>query len=295
MTTYLNLYWPQGNDMRINIVCTDKGWIYSKFIEMFRKYSKHEIMLNKNDVPHQVVHYLPYYELTKKPTVKSTAWMSHQENRKDLHNKFVSVARMVDVPISQSKKYTEILKFTYGIGSVKQVITGVDLKTFKQRSNERPENEKLVVGYIGRQYSSSNRKNPLLLNKIGKLPFVELRVTGGNIEESKIPEFYAGLDIVVSPATIEGGPMAIQEAMAVGTPVMCFEGVGFAEEFHTGLIKIPFGQVDEFAHRLEVIWKTKSYMHFREAGVMNQMREQVKYQDWDNFVRKHDRIWESLV
>jgi glycosyltransferase involved in cell wall biosynthesis len=225
-----------------------------------------------------------------------TSWQSHQESKDPLRSKFVAAARAVDIPISHSKKYLDILKNEYGIGKTVQIIPGVDFELFKIRGTERPKNDKLVVGYVGRQYSSSSRKNPALLKKIGELPFVDLRITGGKVADKNIPEFYAGLDIVVSPATIEGGPMSIQEALAVGTPVMCFGDVGVAQEFNVGVIKVSKNdQNNTFLSRLEVLWKTKSYEQYRHAGIMHQMRNQVLSQTWKRFVLRHDMVWKSLV
>ena len=279
--------------MRINIVCTDEGWIYSKFVDMFRKYSKHSIELNGSG-KFDVNHYIPYYEVPKKPLRPCTAWFSHMETRKDLRNKFVSAAKIVDVAISHSKKYADILKNEFGIKGVRQVIPGVDLDQFNIRKKDREPNEKLIVGYVGRQYTSSNRKNPQLLKQISELPFVEFRTTGGGMKDKDIPSFYEGLDLVISPATIEGGPMCFQESLAVGVPVICFEGVGVADEFAHGLIKVPYGNNKDFLSRLEIIHKTKSYLDWRDAGRMAQMRAQVKDQTWKRFVLLHDYIWETL-
>ena len=282
--------------MRVNVVCTDVGWIYTKFIAMYRKYSRHQILLNKPDVPHQVTHYLPYYEMPKNPKHPSTAWMSHQEARPDLYNKFVSVARSVDFAISHSRKYMELLKNAHGIKNIKQVIPGVDAYKFQLRPTERPPSDKLIVGYIGRQYSSSDRKNPKLLNDIGKLPFVELKVTGGNIKEENIPKFYSGLDLVVSPATIEGGPMATQEALACGVPIMCYEDVGVANEFELGVIKIKYGDSKAFIEELERFWDdSEEYLGWREQATMQAMRKQVEEFTWQRFVEEHDKVWESIV
>lgn len=280
--------------MRINVVCTDVGWIYSKFVEMFRKHSKHEILLNSKEEC-DVTHYLPYYEVPKSPVKPCTSWQSHMEGNDPLKAKFIQAARAVDVPISHSKKYAELLK-AEGIQNAKQIIPGVDAELFERRSTVRSPNDKLVVGYIGRHYSSSNRKNPTLLDEISKLPFVDFRTTGGNIKDEDIPKFYADLDIVVSPATIEGGPMAIQEALATGTPIICFVDVGVTQEFSTGVIKVsPDDKKDTFLSRLETIWRSKSYTQYRHAGIMNQMRYQVMHYTWERFVKRHDMVWESLV
>jgi len=116
--------------MKVNIVCTDVGWIYSKFVEMFRKYSKHEIVLNESG---DVTHYIPYYEVPKNPSMPCTAWMSHMEDRKDLKEKFIHAGQTVSMPISHSQKYADLLQREYGVIWVKNVIPGVDLDMFKRR------------------------------------------------------------------------------------------------------------------------------------------------------------------
>jgi glycosyltransferase involved in cell wall biosynthesis len=278
--------------MKINIVCEDDGWIYGKFVEMFKKYSNHTILVNSKEQC-DAVHYLPYYLVPKRPEKPCTSWQSHMETKDPLKAKFLSAARDVDIPISHSKKYADILKKT-GIEHAKQIIPGVDLEIYKQRSAMRPVSKKLIVGYSGRQYQSSNRKNPKLLKKISELSFVDFKATNGEVKQKDMPEFYANCDIVVQPSSIEGGSMAIQESLAVGVPILCFKGVGVADEFSHGVIKVPFGNNEDFISRLEVIWKTKSYLTWREAGRMNLMRQQVKNQTWERFVRLHDRTWEMI-
>lgn len=274
--------------MRINIVCSDKGWIYDKFIEEFHKHSSHEIVRNDNG---DVNHYLPYYELVKKPSTPCTAWMSHREARKDLRVKFDSVAKLVDVPLSHSKKYADLLKEHGAI----QIMPGVDFDKFILRYCNWEDRDKLVVGYVGRQYTSSARKNPKLLDAISKLDFVDFRTTGGNMKPKDIPGFYAELDFVVSPATIEGGPMAVTEALAMGVPVICFENVGVANEFIDGVIRVPFNDSQAFLDKLYKMWSTKTYKTWYNRNVGQSLRNQVIRYTWENFVKKHDEVWESLV
>jgi glycosyltransferase involved in cell wall biosynthesis len=279
---------------KVNVICSDQGWIYSKFISMFRQYSKHQILLNSKDKC-DVHFYLPYYELHDKPQRPCTAWFSHQEARKDLHNKFISAAKAVDFGTSHSKKYTDILRNTHGITNIKQILPGVDLHKFQLRSCVRPPRDKLVVGYVGRQYTSSNRKNPQLLNKISQLPFVELKVTGGKIKDDKLPAFYAGLDLVVSPALIEGGPLALQEGLAVGVPFLCFDGVGSSGEFSDGVFTAPYGDDALFLDAIRRIWEDEIYKDYWDLDRMKELRAQIKPFTWARFVKEHGKVWESVI
>lgn len=281
--------------MRINIICDEAsgGWIYSEFIYHIKKHSQHEILINEKDEnKFDLYYFIPYYNYFKsnKP---SMAWFSHQEQKDPLKSRFINVGKSVDMSISHSKKYADILKDN-GIVQVKQIIPGVDLDLFKIREVNRSKNDKLIVGYSGRNYVSSARKNPQLIKHISNLPFVDFRSTGGKLEASKVPMLIQNCDIIVQPSLVEGGSMAVQQSLACGVPIICFEGVGVADEFGQGVIKVPFGNNKDFLSQLGIIWKTKSYLEWRKPERMNQMREQVKDQTWENFVLSHDKIWETL-
>jgi glycosyltransferase involved in cell wall biosynthesis len=278
--------------MKINVVCTDVGGIYGKFVTKLREYSKHQILLNSNE-PCDLTHYLPCYEMPDNPNRPCTIWLSHQEKRQDLSDKFINSVKRADTAISHSKKYMDLM-ISRGIKNVIQIVPGVDLKKFDIRSQTRQQKNKLVVGYVGKQFSSTERKNPKLIEKISQLPFVEFKATGGRLRETDLPKFYSSIDITVSPATIEGGPMAIQESLAVGTPIMCFSGVGMANEFMHGVYKVPFGNDEEFINQLESFWDCKEYFTFRRPEVMRALRKQVESYTWEHFVEEHDRIWSKI-
>ena len=283
--------------MKINIICSEAngGWIYTQFIEQFKKYSKHEILINSKESC-DVCYALPYYEPFPKNAKCKTAWFSHQETKNPLKDKFIAVGKELDFCFSHSKKYEGVLiKSGVNAEKIKQVMPGVDLEKFTQRSTQLEARDKLVVGYIGRHYTSTNRKNIALLQKIMKLPFVELRATEGKISADQMPSFYADLDLVVNTATTEGGPLAIIESLAVGVPIMCYEDVGVANEFNTGCLRIPFNNENIFLARIEDFWKVGVYKHFRKKNMMDKMRKQVELFTPERFVSEHDKIWEALV
>lgn len=279
--------------MKINIVCSDTGWIYDHFIKQFKKYSNHTIIKNSK-AECDVTHYLPYYEVPESPTKPCTAWFSHQEKKSDLHKKFIDAAGKVDVAISQSKKYASMLRDNHNLHNVMQIMAGVDLDRFKLRDTIDIKNKRLIVGHIGRQYTSSDRKNPNLIKKISRLNFVDFRATEGKLKQNQIPDFYSKLHVVISPATIEGGPMCIQESLAVGVPIVCLDNVGVANEFDVGVLRADNN--DHFISILEEMFRTRSYLtKWADPDVMDKMREQVKKYTWENFAHGHDKIWEMIV
>lgn len=282
--------------MKINIVCDEAngGWIYSRFIEQFKKHSKHQILINEKDPnKYDVCYFLPYYTYFKsnKPSV---CWISHQEKSEPLCSKFVQVAKSVDVGISHSKKYAMMLRDNHQCENIMYIIPGIDTDMFSLRSVKRKENSKMVVGYIGRQYTSSARKNPALLKKISELPFVDFRTTWGNMAFKDVPGFYRQLDVVVSPAIIEGGPICIQEALAVGVPVITMKGVGVADEFSDGVIKADSN--DDFIAKLKDLYVSKKYLtYWRNPDIMKKMRHQVEGQTWKKWVEEHGKVFDMIT
>lgn len=282
--------------MKINIICSDPTWIYGQFIDQFKKHSEHDIYVNIK-MGYDLVHYLPYYEVPKNPFSPCTGWFSHMEQKEPLKTRFFSAAKQVNVAIGHSKKYTDLLK-RMGIRNTQQVMPGVELDKFKPNSDlysynvdqKRP----LIVGYVGRAYSSSNRKNPSLIDKISKLPGIDFRATNGKILAEDMPNFYNSVDLIVSPSIVEGGPMAVQEALAVGKPIVCFQSVGVSDEFDFGLIKVPDFSEDKFIQAVENWRDGTLILNPPKVSAINNMRNQVLPFTWENFVKRHDEIWESL-
>lgn len=278
--------------MKVNIVCSDPTWIYGQFIDKFKLLSKNEILLNAKS-GFDVAHYLPYYEIPKKPFAFSTAWMSHMENKEPLKTKFLSSARLVSCAISHSKKYADLLK-RMGIKNVVQIMPGVELDKFVPNSETYKSNKPLVVGYVGRAYSSSNRKNPTLIDRVSKIEGIIFKATNGKIPADKMPEFYNSVDLIISPSTVEGGPMAIQEALAVGKPVICFQSVGVSDEFDFGLVKVPDFNEDKFIKIIEDWRDGTLVLNPPKVLAVSSMRNQVLPFTWENFVAKHDEVWEQV-
>ena len=278
--------------MKVNIICSDgMGWIYGTFIRKFGLYSKHKIFLNaaageKCDIQHL----LPYYENNKHTKHPFTIWSSHQESKEPLRSKFISAAKQADWCLSPSLKYVEVLKQN-GISKVSQVKHGVDLDLFKPSQSIRPKSDKLILGFVGRSYKSTSRKNEQLLHKLAALDFVDLMITGGKVKESDMPEFYNSCHLIISTSLIEGGPMSHVESAACGVPFLCYDDVGTAREINYGTIRVPFKNEDAFLARVKNFWTNKEWLSY----VPEQIRAQVETQNWQNFVDGHDNIWQSLL
>lgn len=282
--------------MKVNIISSDGlGWIYGTFIRKFGLYSRHKIYLNavageKCDIQFL----LPYYEHNKHTKHPFTTWQSHQEQKDPLKSKFISAAKQADWCMSPSLKYIKVLNQN-GVTKASQVKHGVDLDVFKPRTSNRPSSDKLVLGWVGRSYQSTSRKNEQLLRKLAALDFVDIVVTGGKMKESEMPEFYHSLDAVVSPSLIEGGPMCITEGLACGVPILCFAGVGVADEFEHGVLRVPFKDEPAFIQRVKDFWTNMEHQYYRQPDQIQLLRSQVENHTWKLFIEEHDKIWSSLV
>lgn len=275
--------------MRVSFICGEakEGWIYSRFIEAFQKYSRHEIVINKRKGV-DLLYFLPYYEYGQ-TDIPSVAWFSHQEQSEPLRGRFISVAKKVDFCISHSLKYANILRES-GVKNVTNVIPGVDTNFFKPGEFS---DGAFRVGYCGRMYQSSSRKNPKLLKQLSNLDSVIFYATNGKISYDKLPEFYNSVDLIVQPGLVEGGSMAVQEALACGRPIVVFRGVGVEKEFKTGLLRVKYGDEKAFIRRVKDFGAKRR--EFSKPEVVEKMRSQVLGQTWERFVEKQDEIFKVVL
>lgn len=282
--------------LTINIICDEAnaGWIYSEFIDKLMKYSRHNIIVNeKNKDRYDVCYIIPYYNYNKQYDSKTSAcWFSHQEPKNPLYTRFINVAKSVNMAISHSKKYADILA-GHGVQNIIQIMPGIDLDKFNICNTGRPENKKLIVGHVGRFYAT-NRKNPSLLKKISKLPFVDFRATNGKLKSEQVPKFIQMCDIICNPSHYEGGPMSLNQALACGKYFLCMKDVGVANEFEHGIIQA--NDENDFIKKLKTIFDEKKYLStWRDMGEMKKMRSQVEQYTWKNFAEKHDKVFEQLI
>jgi glycosyltransferase involved in cell wall biosynthesis len=85
----------------------------------------------------------------------------------------------------------------------------------------------LVLGVVARP---SARKRLHWISEIERRFRVEVRHTGGGLPLGDMPDFYRRLDYLLITADMEGGPIPVQEALAMGTPVIAPD-VGYAWDY----------------------------------------------------------------
>lgn len=166
----------------------------------------------------------------------------------------------------------------------KMVVSGqsasAEFSDRKQRPLEGVDRREIVIGFLGRleRYKGAD----LLVRALAELPAdlpVQLRIAGvgqdarfasrmeaaarkdpriqlmGLVKHEKVPEFLADIDVLAVPSRyMETGPIVVQEARALGIPVMGADLGGISERVHHGVDGwlLPFDDPRPWAEAIRV-------------------------------------------
>ncbi len=261
--------------MKVNIITHQDGWILDKFAKELQNRLPYVVLNKKNFNSYDINYYVNYCLFKGKSSKIDIAWFTHvEENIPSLKKKFFDVANQVDYCVCHAKKYADIL-IRSGIKNVKQIVPGIDTKLYSS---------KLILGYVGRFYKYTNRKNRKLLEKLLKLDFIELRTTEGGYSEEELPNFYRQLDYVIIPSRIEGGPMCLLEGLACGIPIIAPKNVGMVSEFKQGIHHYKNSNIVSLKKLLKKLYNEKL-----------KLRKQVEHLTWARFAREHDVLFKKIL
>lgn len=142
----------------------------------------------------------------------------------------------------------------------------------------------LVLGVIGRL--DHIRKGRHLVEHLRKLPFVEMVVTDGNVQEDSLRDVYQRVDYVLIPATVEGGPLSLLEGLGMGKPVIAPAGVGAVPELCPSdrILLYPAGDAEALAALV-----TNCYAQKRQHS------SPVADRSWDLWAEDHHRLFMRLL
>lgn len=146
---------------------------------------------------------------------------------------------------------------------------------------------KLVLGFVGRfkgRTDYSDRKGRNLLERISKLPFVEIKSTLGNLPEEDLPAFYRSVDYPIVTSKEEGGPMCFTEALRCGKRIIMPLTLGIGEMFPQGVIDYPEGDYEGLCKVLEGL--------YAERVALSKL---VEPYTWDFWTEQHERIFFKLI
>jgi hypothetical protein len=192
----------------------------------------------------------------------------------DEAQRFLERARRVDHCVCMSGQYADWL-LAQGVRSVTHIPMGFDYYRY------RPQ---LVLGVFGRL--EHPRKGKHLVEKLRQLPFVDIVATEGRVPEKDLRDLYQGVDYVLIPATVEGGPMCLLEGLAMGKPVIAPADVGMVPEFGNTehILRYPAGDA-------ETLVRVATACHQEKLRRTRLVQDRT----WDRWAEAHHRLFTALL
>ncbi len=190
--------------------------------------------------PCEVLYLSGYFEanrLRQWPSVPVAAYFTHREEEPPGNAKaklFDKVASQVGLRVAMCRLYAEPLS-QYGPTVTPPLPVERDRFVIVPRGAGKVP----VVGFSGYTYPNK-RKGEDLVRGVITSPIaqrVEWRASGRGwpvatkrYSWTDMPSYYQGLDVLVCPSRVEGGPMPVLEALACGVRVVIPRGVGILDE-----------------------------------------------------------------
>jgi hypothetical protein len=250
--------------LRVNVVC--RNWKEDRVLPRFGRYLADRLgwtLTAAPDMHADIIYLMGYFEsqvCPTWPTVPVAALFTHREEEPPGNDKaklFDAVAKRVNLRVAMCRLYADALgKY----GPTIQPALPVERERFVIA--ESPKRKRAVVGFSGYTYRN-HRKGDDLVNgvvrsKIGQTVEWTASGRGWPVETRRynwkdMPQFYQGLDVLVCPSRVEGGPMPVLEALACGVRVVIPQHVGILDELPAvaGIHRYPCGNGAGLAAALE--------------------------------------------
>ncbi|MFM9859736.1 glycosyltransferase [Pseudoxanthobacter sp. M-2] len=260
----------------VHITLSDRGWILERLgKEIVARVSGISID-DEPDPSAPIQYYITYGCRLGRVSPCEIALFTHLEGDPVTKERFFQVAKNVDAAVAMSSATGEILRAAKIESHV--IKPGVDLDVFRPR---------LKIGVVGRTYHTG-RKGEALVNSVMDMPDIEWHFTGGgwpgpaiNVPERELPAFYRSMDYVLVPASSEGGPMSVLEALASGVPV----------------IGGPVGWVPDYPH-ITIDPKDPGSLRRTLSELLARkqvLRHAVEENTWDRWAEQHELLFRALA
>lgn len=250
--------------LNVNVVC--RNYNDDRVLPRFSRYLRDVCGWTLTPVPDlnaDIIYLLGYFEAQQFrhwPDRPVVAYFTHREEEPPGNAKaqlFDDVARRSSLRVAMCRLYADYLQ-QFGATVTPPLPVELDRFTIAEKQHHsRP-----VIGLAGYTYMN-HRKGEDLVRALLDHP-VAHRVDWGasgrgwpvrfrRYEWSDMPQFYQGLDALLCPSRVEGGPMPVLEALACGVPVIVPAGVGIIDELPDilGIYRYERGNVDAMAEALE--------------------------------------------
>ncbi|MBZ8178490.1 glycosyltransferase family 4 protein [Oscillatoria salina] len=278
----------------------NRGWILDGICQEIAKFIEGNwrfVYYPTEDIPLAEVYYLAHYSLVGKclkeyPYIRYSqllTWYTHPKNTARLEERVVQALNNCTTTICASPQN---VKFLIDNGVEKHKVTsilgGADPNLFQPHQRE--------AGSVGFCTAYYPRKNPdLILCVVKAMPHRQFILLGRNWEKyekfselrdlpnfeyveapySDYPQYYAQMDVFVSPAKLEGGPIPLIEAMMCNI-VPVASKTGFAPNIIThgenGFLFNIDSSVEEVCDLIEQAYQIET-----------NIRDTVIHLSWENF------------
>ena len=172
------------------------------------------------DQPNTINYYNPYRHWKgKSRRALDVVFCTHPEREKT----FYASARAADAVVVMCNQYLAgIIGMGVPADRVHVIHPGVE---------DRYRDARLRVFSPSRLDYTCARKGADVWKGISREPWLDCVTSNGKLDEAELLAEYQRCDVVVSTATLEGGPMAVIEGLSLGKPIVARAGVGWVDEF----------------------------------------------------------------
>jgi hypothetical protein len=241
---------------RVNIVC--RNWQDDRVLPRFARYLADGLGWTLTPKPCasadiDVYYLMGYFEaqlFATWPKGPTASLFTHREEEPPGNRKaqlYDAIARRVDLRVAMCRKYADPLR---ALGPTIQPPLPVERDRF--RIVPPPRHPRPVVGLCGFTYGNARKGEDLartiVTSAIGRR--IDWVASGRGwpaptrrYSWQEMPRFYQGLNVLVCPSRVEGGPMTVLEALACGVSVVVPVGVGILDElpYIPGIHRYPRG------------------------------------------------------
>ena len=250
--------------MKVHIIC--QRWKQDRVLSRFTRYLVDRWGWTANRRPDRQAdlnYWLAYLEWERFKEFDQTptaAFMTHTEdqiNDPEKYSMYYDVAQQSDLRVCMNEASRQELEDLYGL--TLRFPLPLDKGHFPLKSAS-PGGTPLV-GFSGKAYRSGRKGADLAERLVGDFGGrCRFAASGKKWPCStrwygwqEMPQFFQSLDVYVSTALVEGGPMPTLEALASGVPVVVAAGVGLHDELPAvkGIYRYEKGNYEELRRALD--------------------------------------------
>jgi hypothetical protein len=209
--------------MNIQIIISGDGWVLDKYGEILAQGTGAELRTTPNTNPHGITYLMNYAQGVKLASGhdfgKVVAMMTHREPNGGLVAVWNAACEFADwlVPMSITTERQIHMRF-------RNKATTIPLPVRSIFTHRAPRIGVAACRNPGNEY----RKGWDLVDRLkADHPEWDIVMTGGNLSDAELVEWYRSIDIYLCASRYEGGPLGVLEAKAMGLVVVSPLNVGW--------------------------------------------------------------------